>query len=74
MVEHQREGYLAPQRDSAELAKGIYWINHGTTPVEQLREAARQKALKHYANPVVASQYLELYQNMLTAQAEQQKY
>ncbi len=68
MVEHKREGYLAAPCDSTALAAGIYWMNTDETRYEQLRHAARQKALEHYANPVVAAQYLALYRHLLDTQ------
>lgn len=64
MVEHQREGYIAEQGDSAALAEGIYWVVREAVPAGHLRQAARQKALLHYANAVVAGRYEDLYRMM----------
>ncbi len=62
MVEHLGNGYIAPQGDSAALAEGIRWILSGEKPMDELRRAARLKVEKDYANTVVATQYLDLYQ------------
>ncbi len=65
MVGHQREGFIAPRADSAALADGIRWVVQGPVPLAALRQAARQKAETHYANSVVAKQYLRLYEDLL---------
>lgn len=64
MVSHQVEGYIAGQGDSLDLAAGISWVVSGNKQRLELRRAARQKVERTYANAVVATQYLDLY-NML---------
>lgn len=64
MVEHLREGFVARQGDSRELAEGIGWILSGIVPQEVLRENARQKVLREYANEVVAERYAALYRRL----------
>lgn len=64
MVEHLREGFIARQGDSRELAEGIGWILSGIVPQEVLRENARQKVLREYANEVVAERYAALYRRL----------
>ncbi|MEO6038423.1 MAG: glycosyltransferase [Saprospiraceae bacterium] len=62
MVEHRENGYIADQGDSAALAEGIRWVLSGEKPMAELRQAARQKVEKDYANAVVAGRYAALYQ------------
>ncbi len=64
MVGHLEQGFIAPQGDSRKLAEGIYWVlNKADASV--LRQQAREKAASHYANALIAKQYIDIYQNML---------
>ncbi len=64
MVGHLEQGFIAPQGDSQKLAEGIYWVlNRADTSV--LRKQAREKVESHYANALVAKQYIDIYQNVL---------
>lgn len=65
MVEHQVNGYIAAQGDSAALAEGLRWVLSEQKPLEELRRAARQKVEREYANAVVAERYLDLYRSVL---------
>lgn len=65
MVGHRQEGYIAPQRDSRELAAGIFEILAGHIPMQQYRAAARRKVETNYSNAVVAGRYIELYNRLL---------
>lgn len=66
MVEHQKNGWLARPFDSADLAEGIDWlIRHPEQ--DQLRRAARNKAVTDYSIAVVGNRYLELYDDVLKA-------
>lgn len=68
MVGHLQEGYIAPQHDSAELARGIARMAQETAATPgKMRSAARHKVEQHYANPVVATRYLDLYRELLAA-------
>ncbi|MCB0533050.1 MAG: glycosyltransferase [Lewinellaceae bacterium] len=66
MVEHQAQGFIAPQRDSTQFAAGIQWLTE-MTDVEhaQIRKAARNKAVSHYSNPVVGSALVSVYNELL---------
>ncbi|MCK6690665.1 MAG: glycosyltransferase family 4 protein [Thermoanaerobaculia bacterium] len=66
MVGHLQEGFIAPQGDSEALAKGIYRLARGETPVDTFRKAAREKVERQYANAAVGEQYIRLYRNLLT--------
>ncbi len=63
MVGHLSEGYIAPQRDADELAKGILYLIDNQ---KDKSKNARQKALAAYANPLIAARYISLYQRLLS--------
>lgn len=65
MVDHQKNGVIVQQRDSEGLAKGVQWVLDGDIPYEKLRVAAREKAVRVYANKVVANRFLRLYEQVL---------
>lgn len=64
MVGHLSEGYIAPQRDADELAKGILYLIDNQ---KDKSKNARQKALAEYANPLIAARYISLYQRLLAS-------
>lgn len=62
MVEHKVNGYLAKERDSADLAKGIFSVlDRGK---QSFTKAARDKVLQNYTIDKVANQYKELYEEI----------
>ena len=64
MVEHQVNGYLAREKDSVDLANGIWWCiennKNGTLSME-----ARKKVLRDYTIERVGQQYVELYKSIM---------
>ncbi|MDR2407567.1 MAG: glycosyltransferase family 4 protein [Bacteroidales bacterium] len=62
MIDHQVNGYVAEYKSSEDLAAGINWClnseNRG-----MLSEQALMKANSHYAEKIVAKQYIKLYIN-----------
>jgi len=64
MVGHRKEGYIATQGDSHDLASGIEWIFSGEMPLEVLRQNARRKVEENYANAVVAQRYWKVYRDV----------
>lgn len=64
MITHRVNGWLAQAFDSADLATGIRWLATHPDP-EQLRRAAREKAVKEYSLEVMATRYLALYEGLL---------
>jgi glycosyltransferase involved in cell wall biosynthesis len=62
MIEHQKNGYLAKERDDASLAEGILWCLNNN---EQLGKAARAKVLGNYTLEAVGRQYMSLYESVL---------
>ena len=64
MVEHHVNGYLAKEKDSADLANGICWCiennKNGALSME-----ARKKVLRDYTIERVGQQYVELYKSIM---------
>lgn len=64
MIEHQKNGHLAKEQDSKDLAKGIEWcLNHNEN--NMLGDHARAKVVENYTIDNVAKQYKELYASLL---------
>jgi glycosyltransferase involved in cell wall biosynthesis len=63
MIEHQRTGWLAKPFDSVDLAEGISWLIRYPDQ-EQLRRAAREKAVSDYSMGVMGDRYMELYEDV----------
>ncbi len=66
MIEHKRNGWLAQPFDPIDLAKGIQWLI-GHPQQDQLRRAAREKAVSEYSMAVTANRYVALYEDLLKA-------
>jgi glycosyltransferase involved in cell wall biosynthesis len=64
MIEHRFNGWLAKPFDAADYAEGIKWVLRHPQP-EQLRQAARTKALAEYSLPVMTERYARLYKELL---------
>lgn len=64
IIDHKKNGYLAEYKNTEDLAKGIEWVlKHPDST--QLSKACVAKVNTHYAEPVVARQYIDLYNNLL---------
>ncbi|MCU4156648.1 glycosyltransferase family 4 protein [Carboxylicivirga sp. A043] len=64
MITHKESGYLAEVKNSLSLATGIYETLF-VSDLEQLSANARQKAVEHYSEEVVANQYKAVYKSLL---------
>lgn len=64
MVEHQVNGYLAREKDAADLAKGIRWCLDNNKD-GALSQAAHQKVMENYTIEMVGELYAELYEAIL---------
>lgn len=64
MVEHQVNGYLAKEKDSEDLARGIRWCLDNNKD-GSLSAAARQKVMDNYTIERVGKMYSELYEKLL---------
>lgn len=63
MIEHQRNGYLAKEKNDEDLAVGIIWILENNQD-RLLSKRARQSVLEKYTPEIVARQYVELYEEI----------
>jgi len=64
MIEHQVNGWLARPFDSADFAEGIRWLSRHPHP-DQLRRAAREKAVSEYSMALMEERYVALYTDLL---------
>lgn len=63
MIEHKKNGYLAKERDCADLAQGIEWcLSHNVD--DSLSLTAREKVLENYTIDIVSEQYKKLYESL----------
>lgn len=64
MIEHKVNGYLAKEKDDADLAEGILWClenNEGN----QLGKTGREMVVRNYTFDVVCQQYKDLYESVI---------
>lgn len=64
MIEHKVNGYLAKDKDDADLAEGILWCLENNAD-NRLGRAGREKVLREYTFEVVCQQYKALYESVL---------
>lgn len=64
MIDHQKNGYVARFRDSADLAKGIRWILFDAD-YDALSKCARRKIVDSYSLQSVAMRYVEVYNHAI---------
>ena len=65
MVDHKKNGYLAREKDSCDLADGIRWCLENNKD-RHLSENARRTVLENYTPEKVGRQYASLYQSLMT--------
>ena len=65
MICHQKNGYVAKERDAADLAQGIRYVLAEADYEALSRECLHQVAQK-YSQQSVANRYIEEYQNSMT--------
>ncbi len=64
MIDHKHNGYLAVERDSEDLARGIAWsLKHNVDGA--LSKNARKKVLDNYTIDIVSEQYKTLYESLV---------
>ncbi len=68
MVEHGLNGYLARPYDTEDLARGIAMLLDDTELRQRMGEAGRKKIDREFSMPVVARQYIALYEDILATQ------
>lgn len=67
MIEHKKNGWLAQPFDTADLADGIRWLTRNPRQ-DQLRQAAREKAVSEYNLTKMSHRYMALYEDVLKAE------
>lgn len=72
IVVHQKTGYLAHPFEPIDLAYGIQWVLEDPQRHIQLCAQARAHAVEKFAYPVVAKQYLALYEEVLERHRQEQ--
>lgn len=65
MIEHQQNGYVAKYRNSTDFARGIDWVLAHNS-VGELSDACVEKVEANYSEKVVATRYIELYNQLLS--------
>jgi glycosyltransferase involved in cell wall biosynthesis len=65
MIDHTVNGYVAPLRDEIKMAEFMVNLLKDHEKLDGLRIAARNKVLKTYAESVVSSQFIALYEQLL---------
>ncbi len=63
LIEHERNGYLATEKDSSDFARGIEWCLRNDSDGHLSRQA-HIKACRDYSIEVVARQYADLYRQI----------
>jgi glycosyltransferase involved in cell wall biosynthesis len=71
IVSHQKTGYLAKAYDAEEFAQGIQWVLGDGARHALLRTNARDDAVTRFSYPVVAQQYLQVYDAVIQSQKGQ---
>ena len=64
MIDHRVNGYVANFKDVADLAAGMAWVLD-EADARALSAAARRKVEMTYSQSAVASQYIEVYNEMI---------
>jgi glycosyltransferase involved in cell wall biosynthesis len=67
IIDHRVNGYLAEDRSSDDLARGILWCLDQERRTGSLSRNARDKASRKFDTAVIAQQYVALYSRLLDA-------
>ncbi len=65
VVAHRETGYLAKAFDVEDMAQGLGWVLADVGHHRELRNAARERALRLWSPEAVVPQYLSLYRSLL---------
>ena len=65
LIDHMKNGYLVKPFDIKKLSEGIEWILRHNKPL-YLKENARNKVLNEFDQNIVAEQYLDLYNEIVS--------
>lgn len=69
IIQHGVTGYLAAPYDEADFAKGIEYLLSNLSHLDSMSKAARSRAKECFELSVVASRYLNLYEEILSKAA-----
>jgi len=67
MIDHRKNGYLAPGFDPEVLARGIQWVVEDEKRWKELSEQARATVVQSFTLQKSASRYMALYNELLQA-------
>ncbi len=70
MIDHLENGYVSAYENEQSLAKGMQWILENKE-INQIKKKARDKVVNSYAEEIVTSVYVELYETLLNNDAKQ---
>ena len=65
LIDHMKNGFLVKPFDVKKLSEGIEWILKHDKPL-YLKENARNKVLNEFDQNIVAEQYLDLYNEIVS--------
>lgn len=65
LIEHQKNGYLAPAYEISELARGIAWVLEDNDRHQTLSQFAREKAETEFSLELQAKRYAQLFEEVL---------
>lgn len=65
LIDHERNGYLAPPFDPVDLARGIAWVLGDDRRHKELSANARNKVERTFTEQKIAEQHLALYRELL---------
>ena len=64
MISHQQNGYVAQERDAADLSRGIRYVLNDAD-YKALSSECLRKVAHHYSQQSVANRYIEVYENAM---------
>jgi glycosyltransferase involved in cell wall biosynthesis len=64
IVDHMKTGYIAQPFDTKDLSNGILWVLENVNKDNNIRTAARSRALSEWSAEVVGNKYQELYRRV----------
>ncbi len=66
MIDHMKNGYLASELDTNDLANGIQTLLSDKQRLKEMRAACRDKMIKCFSPELQASRYLSIYEQMIS--------
>lgn len=59
MIDHKKNGYLAKEKSSEDIAEGIIWLMH--SDIKKIKQNARNKVLENFSEDKIFNQYNAVY-------------